>query len=133
MTVAEVAHRLGVSDGAVIHWINRGWLAARRGLNNRWCVPFGPDVEHACRERVAASVHLPRVDDPTPPTHNERTIAQVAAALGISTNVIYYWIDHDQIDARRGAGGRWLITFTADVEAACRHRVAASVRIKPVP
>jgi DNA invertase Pin-like site-specific DNA recombinase/transposase-like protein len=131
-TVSEVARRLGVSQGAVIHWIHRGWLTARRGLNNQWCVPFGPDVEHACRERVAASVHLPRVDDSTPATDDERTVGQVAAALGISTNVVYYWIERHHIDARRGPGGRWLITFTADVEAACRARVAASVHLKPV-
>jgi DNA invertase Pin-like site-specific DNA recombinase len=132
VTVSEVARRLGVSQGAVIHWIHRGWLTARRGLNNQWCVPFGPDVEHACRERVAASVHLPRVDDSTPATDDERTVGQVAAALGISTNVVYYWIERHHIDARRGPGGRWLITFTADVEAACRARVAASVHLKPV-
>jgi DNA invertase Pin-like site-specific DNA recombinase len=133
VTVSEVARRLGIGHGAVIHWIHRGWLPARRGLNNQWCVPFDPDVEQACRQRVAASVHLPRVDDSAPPTQDERTVGQVAAALGISTNVVYYWIEHDYVDARRGPGGRWLIIFTADVEAARRQRVAASVRIKPVP
>ena len=133
MTVAEVAHRLGISSGAVIHWIERGWLAARRGHNNQYCVPFGPDVEHACRQRIAASVHLPHVDDPTPADDNERTVGQVAAALGISTNVVYYWIEHDHIDARRGPGGSWLITFNDLAQAACRQRVAASVHLKPAP
>jgi DNA invertase Pin-like site-specific DNA recombinase len=133
VTVAEVARRLGIGHGAVIHWINRGWLAARRGLNNQWCVPFGSDIEHACRQRVAASVHLPRVDDPTPATNDERTVGQVAAALGISTNVVYYWIERDHVNARRGPGGTWLVTFTADTETACRQRVAASVHLKPVP
>jgi DNA invertase Pin-like site-specific DNA recombinase len=133
VTVSEVARRLAIGHGAVIHWIHRGWLPARRGLNNQWCVPFGPDVEQACRQRVAASVHLPRVDDPAPPTDDERSVGQVAAALGISTNVIYYWIERCHVDARRGPGGRWLITFTTDIEAACRQRVATSVHLKPVP
>ena len=132
VTVAQAARRLGISHGAVIHWINRGWLTARRGLNNQWCIPFGPDIEAACRQRVATSVHLPRVDTPTPPTHHERTVGQVAASLDISTNVVYYWIDHGQVDARHGAGGRWLITFSSDVESACRLRVAASVHLKPI-
>ena len=132
VTVAEAARRLGVSGGAVTHWINRGTLTARQGLNNQWCIPFGSDVEEACRQRVAASVHLPRVDDPTPADVDERSVGHVAAALGISTNVVYYWIEHDQVDARRGPGGRWLIDFSAIAQAACRQRVAASVHIKPI-
>ena len=40
-TVSDIARRLGISHGAVIHWIARGWLPARRGLNDQWCVPFG--------------------------------------------------------------------------------------------
>jgi DNA invertase Pin-like site-specific DNA recombinase len=131
VTVAEVARRLGISTGAVIHWINRGQLAARHGHNNQWCVPFGPDIEHACRRRVATSAHLPRVDDPTPANDDERTVGQVAATLGISTNVVYYWIEHDHLHARRGPGGRWLISFGAIAQSACRQRVAASVHIKP--
>jgi DNA invertase Pin-like site-specific DNA recombinase len=132
VTVTDIARHLGISPGAVTYWIHRGWLHARRGLNNQWCVPFDPDVEHACRQRVVTSVHLPRVDDPTPATGDERTVAEVAATLGISTNVVYYWIEHDHIDARRGPGGRWLIAFTADVQAFCRQRVASSVHIKPI-
>jgi DNA invertase Pin-like site-specific DNA recombinase len=133
VTVTELAERLGISSGAVTHWIHRSWLNARRGLNNQWCIPFDPDVEHACHQRVATSIHLPHVDNPTPARDGERTVAQVAAALHISTNVVYYWIEHHHVDARRGPGGRWLITLTADVEAACRQRVAASVHTKPVP
>jgi DNA invertase Pin-like site-specific DNA recombinase len=132
VTVTDLAERLGISTGAVTYWIQRGWLDARRSLNNQWCVPFGPDVEFVCRQRVTASVHLPRVDDPTAASADERTVNEVAATLGISTNVVYYWIEHHHVDARRGPGGRWLITFTPDIEAACRHRVTASVHLKPV-
>jgi len=39
LTVAEVARRLGIGHGSVIYWIARGWLSARRGLNDQWCVP----------------------------------------------------------------------------------------------
>jgi DNA invertase Pin-like site-specific DNA recombinase len=133
VTVTDVARRLGVSHGAVIHWINREWLTARRGHNNQWCVPFGPDIENACRQRIAASVHLPRVDDPTPASDDEWTVGQVAASLAINTNVVYYWINHDHVEARRGPGGRWLITFDDDAQTACRQRIAASVHLKPVP
>ncbi len=66
LTVSEVARRLGIGQGAVIHWINRGWLPARRGLNDRWCIPFDPAVEAQCRDRVARSVHIPRLDSSEP-------------------------------------------------------------------
>lgn len=133
VTVTDVARRLGVSHGAVIHWINRGWLAARRGLNNQWCIPFSPHVEADCRQRVAGSAHIHTPDSTDTQDDHELTVAEVAAVLGISTNVVYYWIERHHIDARRGPGGRLFIAFTADVETACRARVAASVHLKPVP
>ena len=64
LTVRQVAQRLGVSDGAVYYWISHGQLTARRGPSNRLCVPFGPDVEHACHERIANSAHIPSRTEP---------------------------------------------------------------------
>lgn len=130
VTVSEVARRVGVGHGAVIHWINQGWLTARRGLNGQWCIPFGPAVEADCRARVARSAHIHQPDSTDPRGDHELTVSEVAAVLGISTNVVYYWIERHHIDARRGPGGRLFITFSADVEAACRARVAASVHLK---
>jgi DNA invertase Pin-like site-specific DNA recombinase len=59
LTVHEIAERLGVSDATIYDWISTGKLAARRGPANRLYIPFGPDVEQECRQRVANSVHLP--------------------------------------------------------------------------
>ena len=59
LTVSQIAEMLGVSDGAVYAWINTGKLAAHRGPANRLHIPFPPDVEQQCRERVQNSVHLP--------------------------------------------------------------------------
>jgi Recombinase zinc beta ribbon domain/Helix-turn-helix domain len=126
VTVSDVARRLGIGHGAVIHWIARGWLTARRDLNSQWCVPFGPDVEADCRTRIARSAHIHQPDSADPQADHELTVDEVAAVLGISTNVVYYWIERHHIDARRGAAGRWFIAFSANVEAACRARVAAS-------
>ncbi|MFN2505245.1 MAG: recombinase family protein [Acidimicrobiales bacterium] len=133
VTVADVARRTGISHGAVIHWIARGWLDARRGLNDQWCIPFGPGVEEACRQRVARSAHIHRPDTTDPQADHELTVADVAAVLGISTNVVYYWIGRHHVAARRGAGGRLFIGFNAEIEAACRARLAASVHLKAVP
>ncbi len=133
LTAADIARRLGIGHGAVIHWINRGWLPARRGLNNQWCIPFGPHVETACRERVSRSAHIHEPDSTNPQTGHELTVNEVAAVLGISTNVVYYWIERHHVEARRGPGGRLFISFGPDIEAACRARVTASVHLKPVP
>jgi hypothetical protein len=59
LSVRKVAERLGVSDGAVYYWISHNQLEARRGPGKRLCVPFSPEVELACRERVANSAHIP--------------------------------------------------------------------------
>ena len=81
-TVADIARRLGISHGAVIHWIARGWLPARRGLNDQWCVPFGPDIEADCRDRVARSAHIHQPDTTDPQAEHELTVGEVAAVLG---------------------------------------------------
>ncbi|HSD31938.1 MAG TPA: helix-turn-helix domain-containing protein, partial [Gemmatimonadales bacterium] len=59
LSVRDVARRLGVSDGVVYYWIAHGELDARRGPGNRHRIPFPPEVEQACRYRIANSVHLP--------------------------------------------------------------------------
>ncbi|MGH9122481.1 MAG: recombinase family protein [Acidimicrobiales bacterium] len=128
-TVADVARRLGIGHGAVIHWIARGWLAARRGLNDQWCVPFGAEVQAACRARLEQSAHIHEPDTTDPQSDHELTVGDVAAVLGISTNVVYYWIERHHIEARRGPAGRLYIPFSSDVEAVCRERVAQSVHL----
>ena len=132
VTAGEVARRLGITAGAVIYWIAQGWLGARRGIINQWCIPFGNDVEQECRQRVAGSAHIHRPDSTEQQATHELTVGEVAAVLGISTNVVYYWIERHHIEARRGLGGRWFIDFDADTEAECRMRVATSGHLKPV-
>ena len=58
-TWARDGEALGVSDGTVYAWNHTGKLAARRGPGNRLYIPYRPDVEQDCRQRVANSVHLP--------------------------------------------------------------------------
>jgi DNA invertase Pin-like site-specific DNA recombinase len=58
LSVHDVARRLGVSDGVVYYWIAHRQLDARPGPGNRHGIPFPPEVEQACRERVANSVHI---------------------------------------------------------------------------
>jgi hypothetical protein len=58
LSVSQVAERLGVSSAAVYYWISHDQLDARRAPGNRLCVPFPPEVEQACRQRVANSAHI---------------------------------------------------------------------------
>jgi hypothetical protein len=131
LPASQVAKRLGVCPHTIINWINKGWLAGRRGLDNRWHVPFGPEVEAACRERIARSPQINRPDDSEPPQTHERSVRHVATELAVSVYVVYYWIEHLHIPARRGPDGTWLVNFDAATEAECRRRVANSSQIKP--
>jgi DNA invertase Pin-like site-specific DNA recombinase len=61
----------------------------------------------------------------------ELTVNGVAARLGTSDSAIYYWIEQGYLNARRDQGGRLYVPFPSSVEEACRHRVRASVHMKP--
>ncbi len=129
LTVRDVADRLGVGQGTVTNWINQGRLPARRGLANRWCVPFPPALEAAWQAHVAASPHVHTDIDPRPPQAHERTIAQVADTLGLKADVVYQWAAQGHLPTRRGQGGRKYIDFTPELETACRQRILDSVHL----
>jgi predicted site-specific integrase-resolvase len=127
--VRDVASRLGVNHGTVVNWINRGMLPARRGLYNRWCVPFTAEVEAVWREHVAACPHVHTDIDDRGRDPAERSIAEVARALGVKADVVYHWAATGHLPWRRGPGGRKYVEFTPDLEAACRRRIATSVHL----
>jgi hypothetical protein len=129
LTVRHVASRLGVNHGAVISWIDRGLLPARRGLYNRWCIPFGPEVAARWQDHVAASPHVHTDIDPSPLRPTERTVAQVAGALSINPDAVYHWTVAGHVPWRRGPGGRKYIDFTPEVQHVCRQRIANSVHL----
>jgi excisionase family DNA binding protein len=58
LTVKQIAERLGVSCWTIYDWISDGKLAARRGHTNHLCIPFPPEVERQCRQRVMNSPQL---------------------------------------------------------------------------
>lgn len=70
----------------------------------------------------------------TPPSLlalGELTVAQLAARLAVAEGVVYDWVSRGELAVRRAKGGRLCIAFPAEVEEACRQRVARSTRIKP--
>ena len=58
LTVNEVAERFGISPGVIYDWISHNKLAARRDRANHLRIPFDPDIEQECRERIANSSHI---------------------------------------------------------------------------
>jgi hypothetical protein len=110
-------------------WLSAGTLSGRRSPTGRWCIPFTPDVEAACRVRVAASPHLHRNADGANRQPGELSIADVATRLMVNPDVVYYWAERGYLPTRRGKGGRRWVAFTDKTEAACRARIASSYKL----
>jgi DNA invertase Pin-like site-specific DNA recombinase len=129
LTPRQVADRIGVSAGTIHYWINAGFLSARRGPANRWCIPFPPGTEAACRDRAAGSAHQHRDLDPEPRRDTELSVTDVAARLGVKPDVIYHWAQWGHIPSRRGHAGRLWITFTPTIEQTCLQRITRSYKL----
>ena len=69
------------------------------------------------------------IDSPPQLAGGERSVQEVATSLGINAGVVYHWIDTGQLAARKTRSGRVGISFTPEIEQACRERVAHSTRI----
>ncbi len=54
-----IAKRLAISDSTIYDWIRHGTLTARRGPGGRLWVQFHPEIEQACRQRIANPGHIP--------------------------------------------------------------------------
>jgi hypothetical protein len=74
--------------------------------------------------------HVYRIQVPSPLAQEEVTVANVAASLGITEGVVYYWIKIGQLDARQDSRGRWCVPFPVEVKETCRQWLMASTRIK---
>jgi DNA invertase Pin-like site-specific DNA recombinase len=129
LTPRQVADRIGVSTGTIHYWINAGYVTARRGPANRWCIPFPPDVEAACRNRATGSAHQHRDIEPHPRRDTEYSVAEVAARVGVKPDVIYSWAQWGHIPSRRGEAGRLWINLTPAVERTCLQRIASSYKL----
>jgi DNA invertase Pin-like site-specific DNA recombinase len=129
LTPRAVADRLGIATGVVHAWLTAGTLTARRSPTGRWCIPFPPEVEADCRARITTSSHIHRDADGIDRQPGELSIAEVAEKLGVKADVAYYWAKRGYLPTRRGNAGRRWVTFTADLEAACRQRITNSYKL----
>jgi excisionase family DNA binding protein len=138
ISVAEAARRLGCSAAVLYHWIHTQQLTARRGLGNRFCIPWNDQIQAGCRTRIAQSAHLDRTPrprtlpaPPSPAASGEISVTEAAYRLGCSIGVIYYWIETAQLAARRGPGNRLNIPWDSQTEASCRNRIDQSGHLNP--
>ena len=69
---------------------------------------------------------------PSPPSPNDGRLpaTEVARRLGVDKGVVYYWLEQGHVNGHQDGHGRWGVSFSADVEAACRQRIRASSHIK---
>jgi excisionase family DNA binding protein len=70
---------------------------------------------------------LPKPDLPD----GEIRADELAKRLEVGNSVIYRWIKTGKLQARRVGQRKFAITFSDEIEAACRRRIADSIRIKP--
>ena len=138
ISVAEAARRLGCSTAVLYHWIHTQQLTARRGLGNRFCIPWNDQIQAGCRTRIAQSAHLDRTArprklpaPPPPAASGEISVTEAAYRLGCSIGVIYYWIETAQLAVRRGPGNRLNIPWDGKTEASCRNRIEQSGHLNP--
>lgn len=129
LTPRAVAERLGIAVAVVHGWLSAGTLPARRSPTGRWCIPFPPEIEAACRARIADSSHIHHDADGHDRQAGEMSIAEVAARLGVKPDVVYYWAERGYLPTRRGKSGRRWITFTTELQADCRARITASYKL----
>jgi hypothetical protein len=76
-----------------------------------------------------------RYDIPTPSLKrsDELTVKEIADRFGVRAGVVYYWIAHGQLAARRVEPAKpYWITLVAEKEVELRVRVANSNHIKPL-
>ena len=138
ISVAEAAQRLGCSTTVLYHWIHTQQLTARRGLGNRFCIPWNDQIQAGCRTRIEQSAHLDRTArprtlpaPPSPAASGEISVTEAAYRLGCSIGVIYYWIETAQLAVRRGPGNRLNIPWDSQTEASCRNRISQSGHLNP--
>jgi excisionase family DNA binding protein len=71
-----------------------------------------------------------RIPAPSPLHDDELGVHELAQRLGVGDHVIYVWIRQGKLQARRAGRRRLAIPFNAEIEAACRQRLADSPRTR---
>ena len=73
--------------------------------------------------------HRHRIPAPVLKRPGELTVGQIAEKFAVSPYVVYYWIEHNVLSARRPDGGPYYIALDPEKEKELADRVAQSVKI----
>jgi DNA invertase Pin-like site-specific DNA recombinase len=71
-----------------------------------------------------------RIPSPSPLNEDEVGVHQLAKLLNVGDHVVYVWIKQGKLTARRVGHRKLAITLNAEIEAACRQRLANSPRTR---
>jgi hypothetical protein len=75
--------------------------------------------------------HAYQIPAPSPCDSGEISVAEAGRRLGCSPGAVYYWIENEQLEARRTPSGRLCIPWTPATEASCRARITSSGHLTP--
>ena len=131
LTAGDVASRLGVTTSTVTSWVARGLFPARKGLYNRWCIPFPPELEDTWRSYLAGCTQVHNDIDPRhgPKRTYYRPGGPVAG--GKTGGRVPLGRLRPPTDWT-GPAGRKYVHFTSEIETACRQRIFRSAHL-PTP
>jgi excisionase family DNA binding protein len=71
-----------------------------------------------------------RIPAPSPLAADELGVHELAQRLNVGDHVVYVWIQQGKLQARRAGRRRLAIRYDANIEAACRQRLADSPRTR---
>jgi excisionase family DNA binding protein len=71
-----------------------------------------------------------RIPAPSPLAADELGVHELAQRLNVGDHVVYVWIQQGKLQARRAGRQRLAIRYDANIEAACRQRLADSPRTR---
>ncbi len=75
--------------------------------------------------------HAYHIPAPNPYADGEISVADTAERLGVSTGVVYDWINTGKLTARRGTGNLLCIPWNEHIESECRCRITESGHLNP--
>jgi DNA invertase Pin-like site-specific DNA recombinase len=114
--IRELTHSL--PDAQIAERLNREGHASATGK------PYTAKIIQWIRWRY-------RIPPATLKKPEELTVQQVAEHLGVSPNVVYYWIEHGALQSRRlNRGSPYWITLDPTIEQELRDRVRNSSRLQ---